>query len=67
MSRTPFGRKRRGQNKIDSILPHHIRSRLAVARFESRIRRPRKAERFTIVKFGLLGIADIKLDVMYFF
>ena len=66
-SRRMFGIQRCRQNKINAILPQNITRRFAVARFQSRIRDTRKPERLAIIKLRLLRIADVKLDVMYFF
>ena len=62
-----FGRQWRSQNEIDAVLPQHVTRRFPISRFQAGISRPRKAERFAIIKFGLLGVANVKFDVVYFF
>ena len=65
LCRRMLRRERRRQNEIDIDLPHQVTRRLAISRLKTRISRPRKPERLAIIKLRLLGIADVKLDVMY--
>src|SRR5580765_9065477 len=60
-------RHRRRQYEIDISLPHQITRHFAVTRLKSHIPGPRKPERLAVIKLRLLCIADVKLDVMYFF
>ena len=59
-------RERRRQNKVNIVLPHQVARRLTITGLKSGISVTRKSERLAVIKLRLLGIADVKLDVVYF-
>src|SRR5215475_12846519 len=59
-----FRSKRCGQNKRDLILPNHIADALPHAGFGSAIRHWLKTEGALIKMRSLLGVTDVKLDVI---
>src|SRR5687767_15766455 len=58
--------QRRRQYEIHPVLPHEIARRLPVTCFQSGIGSTGEAEGFSIVELGLLRIADVELDMVYF-
>lgn len=62
-----FGPKRRCKDKIYAPLPEHVTRGLAIISLQPRICHPRKPKRLAIIKFRLLRIANIKLNMMYSF
>ena len=59
-----FRPNRRGQNKRDLVLPNHIAGALSHAGFRSAVGYRLKTERALVKMRRLLGVADVKLDVI---
>ena len=59
-----FRAKRRGQDKRDLVLPNHVAGALSHPGFGSAIRQRLKTERALIKMRRLLGVTDIKFDVI---
>src|SRR5207245_4160699 len=59
-----FRANRRGQSKRDLVLPHHITGAISHAGFRSAIGYRLKTERALVKMRRLLGVTDVKLDVI---
>ena len=59
-----FRAKRCGQDKRDLVLPDHVAGALSHAGFGSAIGHGLKTERALIKMRRLLGVTDVKLDVI---
>src|SRR5437867_867958 len=59
-----FRPNRRGQNKRDLVLPNHITGAISHARFRSAIGHRLKTQRALVKMRRLLGVTDVKLDVI---
>src|SRR5262249_4411337 len=56
--------KRRGRNKRDLVLPHHITGAISDASLRSAVGHGLKTERALVKMRRLLGVTDVKLDVI---
>ena len=59
-----FRPNRRGQNKRDLVLPHHITGAISHAGFRSAVGHRLKTERALVKMRRLLGVTDVKFDVI---